>query len=102
MRFAVLQEEGEMGIHVRGLLAGIRLLPALAMALVLAACSSTAPAPAASGAATSGSPIQLKVWIAGTPELDTAMDKILKQFQADNPNVTVTLEDFPLDRKSVV
>jgi fructooligosaccharide transport system substrate-binding protein len=79
-----------MGIRARSLLGGARL--AATLALVTAACSPAAPGGAPAG---SSSPVQLKVWIAGTPELDTAMDKILKQFQADNPNVTVSLEDFP-------
>lgn len=74
----------------------------LALTVVIGvACSPAGPitpaaSPATSGAAAGGgAPIQLKVWISGTPELDTAMNKILQQFQADNPNVTVTLEDFP-------
>jgi ABC-type glycerol-3-phosphate transport system substrate-binding protein len=37
----------------------------------------------------------MKVWISGTPELDAAMNRIIEQFQVENPNVTVTLEDFP-------
>lgn len=86
-------------MRVRGLLTAVRrLVPPAAMVLVLAACTTAGPAPAAPaapGGAAAGSPVQLKVWIAGTPELDMAMDKILKQFQAENPNVTVTLEDFP-------
>jgi fructooligosaccharide transport system substrate-binding protein len=80
-----------MDTRARRLLAAARLVATLA--LVTAACT---PAAAPGGApASAGSPVQLKVWISGTPELDAAMDKILKQFQAENPNVTITLEDFP-------
>jgi fructooligosaccharide transport system substrate-binding protein len=79
-----------MGIRARRfLLGGVRLVAA--MAVLTAACGPTGPATPA----TSGSPVQLKLWISGTPELDAAMNKILQQFQAENPNVTVTLEDFP-------
>src|ERR1700739_4949111 len=80
-----------MGLFARSWLAGVRLVAAIAV--VTAACSPAGPAaaPASSG----GSPIQLKVLISGTPELDTAMNKILQQFQAETPNVTVSLEDFP-------
>jgi len=78
-----------MGILARRWLGGVRLVAA--MAVLTAACSPAGPAtPAASG-----SPVQLKLWISGTPELDAAMNKILQQFQTENPNVTVTLEDFP-------
>ena len=82
-----------MGICARSLLAGVRLVAALAV--VTAACSPAGPATPAAAPASGGSPVQLKLWISGTPELDTAMNKILQQFQAENPNVTVTLEDFP-------
>jgi fructooligosaccharide transport system substrate-binding protein len=82
-----------MGIRARSLLAGVRLVAAIAV--VTAACSPAGPATPAGAPASSGSPVQLKVWISGTPELDAAMNKILQQFQAENPNVTVTLEDFP-------
>src|SRR5438132_7596985 len=78
-----------MGSLARRWLGGVRLVAA--MAVLTAACSPAGPAtPAASG-----SPGQLKLWISGTPELDAAMNKILQQFQTENPNVTVTLEDFP-------
>ncbi|HLZ23920.1 MAG TPA: ABC transporter substrate-binding protein [Ktedonobacterales bacterium] len=81
-----------MGIGARGWLSGVRLVAAIAV--MTAACSPTGPgAPAAPAA--SGAPVQLKLWISGTPELDAAMNKILQQFQTENPNVTVTLEDFP-------
>jgi len=81
-----------MGMRARSLLIAGRLVAALA--LLSAACSPAGPAAPAAPAA-SGSPVQLKLWISGTPELDTAMNKILQQFQAENPSVTVTLEDFP-------
>jgi len=74
-------------------LVGVRWASLLALVAMLAACTPGGPA-TPSGPASSG-PQQLKVWIAGSPELDSATDKILKQFQADNPNVTVTLESFP-------
>jgi len=78
-----------MGIRARSLLIGGRLV--VAVALLSAACSPAGPAAPAAG----GSPVQLKLWISGTPALDAAMNKILQQFQTENPNVTVTLEDFP-------
>jgi fructooligosaccharide transport system substrate-binding protein len=78
-----------MGIRARSLLIGGRLV--VAVVLLSAACSPAGPAAPAAG----GSPVQLKLWISGTPELDAAMNKILLQFQTENPNVTVTLEDFP-------
>jgi fructooligosaccharide transport system substrate-binding protein len=81
-------KEVEVGVRVPGSLF-------VAMALLLAACSPPAPAAPAAPGGGPASPVQLKVWIAGTPELDAAMDKILKQFQAENPNVSITLEDFP-------
>jgi ABC-type glycerol-3-phosphate transport system substrate-binding protein len=74
-------------------LVGVRWASLLALVAMLAAC--TPGGPAAPGRPASTGPQQLKVWIAGSPELDAATDKILKQFQADNPNVTVTLESFP-------
>jgi len=85
-----------MGIRARSFLAGRTLV--VSMVLLGAACSPPGPtAPAASGgaAAPAGAPTQLKVWISGTPELDTAMNKILSQFQAENPGVSATLEDYP-------
>jgi fructooligosaccharide transport system substrate-binding protein len=82
-----------MGIRARSLQAGMRLVAVIAV--VSAACSPASPAPSAGAPAGAGSPVQLKVWISGTPELDTAMNKILSQFQAENPNVTLSLEDFP-------
>jgi fructooligosaccharide transport system substrate-binding protein len=82
-----------MGIRARSLQAGMRLVAV--MAVVSAACSPASPAPTGGAPAAAGSPVQLKVWISGTPELDTAMNKILSQFQAENPSVTLSLEDFP-------
>ena len=78
-----------MGMRARSSLTVARVVAALM--LVTAACS---PGPV-SAPAGSGSPVQLKLWISGTPELDAAMNKIIQQFQAENPNVTVSLEDFP-------
>jgi fructooligosaccharide transport system substrate-binding protein len=82
-----------MGMCARSLLAGVRLVTALVV--LTAACSPAGPATPAAAPPSGGSPVQLKLWISGTPELDTAMNKILQQFQTENPNVTVTLEDFP-------
>jgi multiple sugar transport system substrate-binding protein len=79
-----------MGMRARSSLAVVRLVAALMLAT--AACGPAGPAGAPAG---SSSPVQLKLWISGTPELDAAMNKILQQFQTENPNVTVSLEDFP-------
>jgi fructooligosaccharide transport system substrate-binding protein len=77
-------------------LASIRWAWLLSVTMVVAACTPAAPAtPASSGGAASSAPVTLKVWIAGSPELDAATDKILKEFQTENPNVTITFESFP-------
>ncbi|MCC6174251.1 MAG: ABC transporter substrate-binding protein [Chloroflexi bacterium] len=82
-----------------------------ATAALSAACQSTATTPAApqakSGApakeaAAAKAPAQggppsgnLRFWISGGPELETAMKKIFQEYTTDKPNLTITLENFP-------
>jgi fructooligosaccharide transport system substrate-binding protein len=72
----------------------IRAWGAIMLGLLLVACGS----PAARPAAQTGQPVELRVWISGSPELDAAMNKVLSAFAAEHPDVKPVLEDFPFNQ----
>lgn len=54
---------------------------------------------AAKAPAKSGPPSgDLKLWISGGPELETAMNKILQEYTSDKPNLKITVENFPFNQ----
>src|SRR5687767_6960071 len=57
-------------------------------------------APAGAKAPAKGGPPsgELRVWISGGPELETAMQKILQEYTADKPDLKLILENFPFNQ----
>ena len=99
----------------RQLLWRLGALGVTATAALTAACQQGTPAAPAGGAQAGGAPAggaqkapakpasasgELKVWMSGAPELEQALTKILQEYKADKPNLTLTVENFPFNQYS--
>ena len=105
-----MERSGRTSLSRRQFLRRAGVLGLTASALLTVACQPTTTTPAAPAAkesapaaaqapakagAASG---ELRLWISGGPELETAMQKILQEYTADKPNLKVVLENFPFNQ----
>lgn len=71
-------------------------MKAAGAAAVVAACGpSGGVAPGQPTTGSSAKSGELRVWTAGSPEVELAMDKLLKTYTDKNPSVTIIKEAFP-------
>ena len=78
---------------------------AMLLCIALISCSATPPSagsspdsqPSAAGSQPESKPVTLTYWMHSSSAVDTLMDELVREFNAENPDIIVTTEYIPFD-----